>query len=264
MPKSTGAGRSAKVSALGIGGIALWMLGYADTAMASAEQGVQAAQNSENPYDLAFALINLHIVTMFRREFAKAREVAEHALRIIEEKQFEWLRTSTVWSLYACQVLGGERTAIEQVKKAFDAYFASEAKLYRPTNCTVLAECCGVLNQPELGLSIIDQAVAGMIETQQRMAEPETWRVKGELVLRLESEAEEAEACFRKAIATAREQKSKIWELRATVSLARFLKHSQRKPEARESLAEIYGWFTEGQDTPDLQQARALLARLSS
>jgi predicted oxidoreductase (fatty acid repression mutant protein) len=274
MPESIGAGKSAKVSALGIDAIALWMLGFPDTAISSAEEGVRVAQESRNSYDSAFALINLHIVTLFRREYAKAREVAEHALRIIEEKHFEWLRTSIVWSLYACQVLGAERTGIDQVKTAFDAYFASEAKLYRPMNCTVLAECWGVLNQPALGLSMIDQAVSGTLETDQRMAEPETWRVKGELVLRLPSEnlgpkgldshAEEAEGCFRKAIATARARKSKTWELRATVSLARLLQRSQKTAEVRESLAEVYGWFTEGLETPDLKQAQILLAQLST
>ena len=273
MPASASAGKGAKIDALGIDGIALWMLGYPDQAVSSAEEGVRAAQESGNPYDLAFALINLHIVVQFRREFAKASEIAERALRIIEEKKFEWLRTSIVWSLYACQTLGAERTEIDQVKEGFDDYFASEAKLYRPTNCTVLAECCGVLNQPELGLSMIEQAVSGILETDQRMTEPDTWRVKGDLVLRLGSKdgrsigpasREEAEVCFRKAVETARAQGSKMLELRATVSLAQLLEHSTGKAEARDALAEIFGWFTEGLDTPDLQQARFMLERMSA
>ncbi len=226
MPASASAGKGAKIDSLGIDGIALWMLGYPDQAVSSAEEGVRAAQESGNPYDLAFALINLHIVVQFRREFAKASEIAERALRIIEEKKFEWLRTSIVWSLYACQTLGAERTEIDQVKEGFDDYFASEAKLYRPTNCTVLAECC-VLNQPELGLSMIEQAVSGILETDQRMTEPDTWRVKGDLVLRLGSKdgrsigpasREEAEVCFRSAVEIARAQGSKMLELRATAS----------------------------------------------
>lgn len=163
---------------------------------------------------------------------------------------------------------------IDQVRKAFDAYFASEAKLYRPTNCTVLAECCGVLGQPEFGLAMIDEAVSCMTETNERMTEVETWRVKGELAVQLAAQSvrtgkhldsqEEAEACFRRAIETARGQKAKIWELRATVSLARLLERSERKSEAQKVLAEIHGWFSEGSETPDLQQARSLLEALSS
>jgi adenylate cyclase len=105
------------------------------------------------------------------------------------------------------------------------------------------------------------------------MTEPDTWRVKGDLVLRLGSKdrrsigpasREEAEVCFRKAIETARARGSKMLELRATVSLAQLLEHSKGKAEARDALAEIFGWFTEGLDTPDLQQARFMLERMSA
>jgi tetratricopeptide (TPR) repeat protein len=274
MPGSVSAsGGLVKCFCLGIDAIALWMLGYPESSNRAAEEGLRFAQAEENPYDTALALINLHIVTLFRREFIKAREVAERALRIIDEGKFEWLRTSIVWSLYVCQILGNEQTKIDQTKEALGSYLASEARLYKATNCAVLAECYGVLNQPELGLSMIDQAVSCMLETNERMTEAETWRVKGDLTLRLAAKGgrpgehlgfrEEAETCFRKAIETARGQNAKIWELRATVSLAHLLERSERKPEAQESLAEIYGWFSEGLDTPDLQQARELLESLS-
>jgi tetratricopeptide (TPR) repeat protein len=271
----TPAGGILKCYSLGIDAMALWMLGYPERAISSAEEGVHFAHKEENPYDMALALINLHIVTLFRREFVKAREIAERALSIINENHFEWLRTSIVWSLYVSQILGSEGTHIDKAKEAFDTYFATEAKLYMATNCMVLAECYGAFDQPEQGLAMIDQALSCMVETNERMTEAETWRVKGDLTLRLAEKAgctskhldsprEEAEGCFRSAIAIARRQNSKIWELRASVSLAQLLERSDRKSEAKEALNGIYGWFSEGLDTPDLQQAQTLLKTLSS
>jgi predicted ATPase len=93
------------------------------------------------------------------------------------------------------------------------------------------------------------------------MDEAELCRVKGEL-LQMSGKVGEAEACFRQAIAVARGQESKSWELRATLSLSRLLQKDGRSEEARQLLSEIYGWFTEGFDTPDLQEARALLEEL--
>jgi tetratricopeptide (TPR) repeat protein len=270
----TPAGGILKCYSLGIDAMALWMLGYPERAIGSAEEGLRFAQEEENPYDMALALINLHIVTLFRREFVKAREIAERALSIIDKNHFEWLRTSIVWSLYVGQILGSEGTHIDKAKEAFDTYFATEAKLYKATNCMVLAECYGAFNQPEQGLAMIDQALSCMVETNERMTEAETWRVKGDLTLRLaaktgrtgkrlDSPRGEAEGCFRSAIAIARKQNSKIWELRASVNLAQLLECSDRKSEAKEALTEIYGWFSEGLDTPDLQQARKILEVLS-
>ena len=274
MPASSNGGRSAKIFSLGIDSLALWMLGYPDLALSKAYEGVEAATESKNPYDQAFALLQVHELVMFRREYSTALEIVDRAIRIAAEKKFEWLETSAIWSRDACRILAGMSDGIDQVRKAFDAYFASEAKLYRPTNCTVLAECCGVLGQPEFGLAMIDEAVSCMTETNERMTEVETWRVKGELAVQLAAQSvrtakhldsqEEAEACFRRAIETARGQKAKIWELRATVSLARLLERSERKSEAQKVLAEIHGWFSEGSETPDLQQARSLLEALSS
>jgi predicted ATPase len=102
-----------------------------------------------------------------------------------------------------------------------------------------------------------------------RHYEAEIYRLKGELTLtqssvqRLESRVKEAEECFRKAIETARRQQAKSLELRATMSLTRLWQHQGKKEEARQLLAEVYGWFTEGFDTKDLQEAKALLAELT-
>jgi len=117
-----------------------------------------------------------------------------------------------------------------------------------------------------MGLVAMDQAQAWIERTGMRATEAEVWHVRGELLLmadRLRSgDADEAEACFDRALAVAREQQARWLELRASVSLARLWQAQGRREEARELLSGIYDWFTEGFDTVDLVEAKALLAEL--
>ena len=271
MPAPLSGGR-AKISTLAIDALVLWMLGYPDQAEASATKGVREAQEAQNKAAETFARIQLHVVVMLRREFTRALEIAVRALGIATEKQLEWYRTSTSWSMEACRVLGCAERSIDRAQKTFDAYFASEAKLYKPYIYTVLAECCGVVGQIEEGISRVEQAISAMRETNERMSEPETWRVKASLLLRLadtttdraQALREEGERCLRTAISTAQSQASKSWELRAAVDLGHLLKKSRREAEAASIVRPVYSWFTEGFDTPDLARARALLEELSA
>jgi hypothetical protein len=212
---------------------------------------------------------------LFRREFARALEFADRGMRIAAEKQFEWLQTALGWSRDACRVLAGMDKSIVNTKSAFELYFGTEGKIYKPDNCTVLAECCGVLQQPDVGLPMIDEAFSAMNETDERRGEPETWRVKGTLLLQLaergdyreksaEALKEEAEDCFRKAIKIANAKGSKAWELRAAITFARFLIGSNRHDDARRELLAVHDWFTEGFDTPDFLEATALLQELAN
>ena len=152
-----------------------------------------------------------------------------------------------------------------------------------------LAEALGRAGVAEEGLGIVEEMLAQVERTGECWSEAELWRVKGELLLQRPSSpaqspsspallprtawekgGEEAEACFRRAIEVARGQEARSWELRATTSLARLLRavdcqraiHRGRAAEGREMLAAIYGWFTEGFDTPDLVEAKALLGTL--
>nr|NIO71038.1 tetratricopeptide repeat protein [Anaerolineae bacterium] len=124
------------------------------------------------------------------------------------------------------------------------------------------AEAYGKAGQAEEGLSVLAEALALVEKTGERYYEAELRRLKGELLLMQGDEAE-AEASFDKAIEVARRQQAKSWELRATVSLCRLWRKQGRVDEARQMLAEIYGWFTEGFDTADLKEAKALLEELS-
>ena len=114
----------------------------------------------------------------------------------------------------------------------------------------------------EKGLSVLDKALAEVDERGNREFWAEVYRLKGEVLLQ-QSKVEEAEECFRKAIEIAQQQQAKSWELRAAMSLARLWQRQGKKAEARELLASVYNWFTEGFDTKDLQDAKVLLEALS-
>ncbi|MBN1402550.1 MAG: hypothetical protein JXA74_17045, partial [Anaerolineae bacterium] len=120
----------------------------------------------------------------------------------------------------------------------------------------------GRAGRAEEGLALLDEALEQVERTGERWEEAELRRLQGELLRQRGDDPEAVEECYRQAIAVAQRQEARSWELRATTSLARLLRDQGRAAEAREALAAIYGWFTEGFDTPDLVEARALLAEL--
>ena len=141
---------------------------------------------------------------------------------------------------------------------------ATGAELARPYFLALLAEAYGIIGQPETGLTALAEALTHTDKIGERWYESELHRLKGELLLQQSSDNQaEAESCFHHAIAIAQNQQAKAWELRAATSLARLWQHQGKRAEARELLAPVYGWFTEGFDTADLQDAKALLEELA-
>jgi predicted ATPase len=161
------------------------------------------------------------------------------------------------------------------------------AALLRPWYLAFLSDACWKSEQTEEGLSAVAEALAAVEKNGERYNEPELYRLKGELLLAQESRSQkakgkrqklkitnpqsltpnpraEAEACFHKAIEIARQQSAKSLELRAVMSLSQLWQQQGKKTEARQMLAEIYDWFTEGFDTKDLQEAKALLQELTT
>ena len=165
------------------------------------------------------------------------------------------------WALTA-QGEGAE--GIAQMRQGLVAYRATGAELHRPYFLSLLAEAYGKVGQPEEGLTVLVEALATVDNTGERNWEAELHRRKGELLLMQQGQkVGEAEECFRKALDTARRQQAKSLELRAAMSLSRLWQQQGKQEEARQMLAEIYGWFTEGFDTADLQEAKALLEELA-
>ena len=136
--------------------------------------------------------------------------------------------------------------------------------LARPRGLVLLAEATGYTGQVEEGLRLLAEALAALETSGQGDLLAEAYRLQGELLLRQAlPDASQAEACFQQALAAARRQQAKSWELRVALSLSRLWQGQGKRAKARELLAPVYGWFTEGFDTPDLQEASALLTALA-
>jgi predicted ATPase len=164
---------------------------------------------------------------------------------------------------------GQGEEGIAQMRRGLAACRATGAELERPFYLTLLAEAYGKGGQVEEGLQVLAEALDAVDKSGERFCEAELYRLKGALTLarsRVQGLTsivqKEAEACFLNAIKVARQQQAKSWELRATVSLARLWQQQGKTTEAHRMLSEIYGWFTEGFDTKDLQEAKALLEEL--
>jgi predicted ATPase len=150
---------------------------------------------------------------------------------------------------------------ISLLRRGSTAYRATGAELLMPHYIALLAETCEVSGQIEEAATQLEEALEIVKRTGERWLEAELYRHKGQLLLR-QGNSEAAEELYRKALSIAREQEAKLWELRAAASLTRLRRDQGRRAEAYDLLAPIYGWFTEGFDTPDLKEAKALLEEL--
>jgi predicted ATPase len=161
---------------------------------------------------------------------------------------------------------GQGEEGIAQIRQGLTAYRATGAEMARPYFLTLLAEAHGKVGEAEQGLAALGEALAQVEQTGERWYEAGLYRLKGELLLAQagpKGKTEEVEQCFLQALAVARRQQAKSLELRAATSLARLWQQQGKHHEAHDTLSEIYGWFTEGFDTKDLQEAKALLDELS-
>ena len=247
----------------------IWFLGYPDQALKLSYQAMTLARELSHPHSQAYALGLAAALHQLRREGQAAQEQAEAAMTLSTAQGFPlWVAWGTVlrgWAL-AKQERGEE--GISQIRRGMATFRATGAEVSRPYLPALLAEAHEKAGQVEEGLSSLAEALAAVDNSGERWYEAELYRLKGELTLQSKvesqkSKAEEAEACFLKAIEVARKQQAKFLELRATTSLARLWQQQAKRSEAHKLLAEVYDWFTEGFDTKDLQEAKALIEELS-
>jgi predicted ATPase len=201
----------------------------------------------------------------FRREAQATHERAEVVTAFATDQGFpEWVALGTLFRGWALTEQGQEE-GIAQMGQGLGAHRAIGAEVSRTYYLGLVAEAYGRVGQGEEGLKMLAEALAFVGESEERYREAELYRLKGELILQSEvsNRQVEVEECFQQAIAIARRQSAKSLELRAVTSLARLWQQQDKRDEARQMLAEIYGWFTEGFDTKDLQEAKALLAELA-
>jgi predicted ATPase len=161
---------------------------------------------------------------------------------------------------WALAVTGHRGEGITQIQQGLAAYRATGAAAYRPYHLALLAEVFTKMGQTTEGLEALAEALATLAKSRARWWEAELYRLRGELLLQhTAAQPVEAQACFQQALAVARRQQAKSLELRAAMSLARLWRHQGKRTEAHQLLVKVYGWFTEGFDTADLQEAKALL-----
>jgi predicted ATPase len=159
---------------------------------------------------------------------------------------------------------GQDAAGLAQMHQGLAAISAMGETVARPYCLVPLAEAMGHTGQVAAGLHLITEALGVLEANRQGYLLAEAYRLQGELLLRqAQPDAAQAKACFQHALAIARSQQAKSWELRAAMSLARLWQQQGRRTEAYDLLAPVYGWFTEGFDTADLQEARALLQELA-
>jgi len=217
-----------------------------------------------HPFSLGFALVFAAIVHQFRRERRGTQECAEAAISLAIEQGFPLCRArGAMLRSWALAHRGQAQEGIEQITKGLRAHHATGAELLRSYFLALLAEAHGTMGQPEAGLTALTEALTFAETTGERWYEAELYRLKGELLLQQNSDNQaEAETCFHHALDITRNQQAKSLELRAATSLARLWQQQGKRQGAHDLLAPVYHWFTEGFDTADLQEAKALLDTL--
>jgi class 3 adenylate cyclase/predicted ATPase len=243
----------------------LWLLGYPSQALQRSHEAITLAQELSHAYSLVLALSFAARLHQCRREGQAAQERAEATIALATEQGFaQSLAVGTSLRGWALVEQGQRETGIAQMRQGIAALQATGAEAHRLYFLALLAEAHGKVGQAEEGLTVLAEALAAMEKAGQRPHEPELHRLKGELLLRQAvPDTPQAEAGFQEALTVARQQQAKSLELRAAMSLSRLWQQQGKRAEARELLAPIYGWFTEGFDTADLQEAKALLEELS-
>jgi predicted ATPase len=243
----------------------LWWLGYPEQGLVRNDEAMILAQQSAHAFSLGFALTSAAVFHQCRREGSTAREKAEAAIILATEQGFPfWKAFGLILHGWALAHQGQTQEGLEQIRQGLTAWRATGAEQLRPYFLALLAEAYGIMEQPQAGLTVLTEALTLVDKTGERWYESEIHRLKGVLLLQQsENHYAEALACFQQALDVARSLRAKSLELRAATSLARLWQQQGRCAEAYQLLAEVYGWFTEGFDTADLQEAKALLEELA-
>jgi class 3 adenylate cyclase/tetratricopeptide (TPR) repeat protein len=241
----------------------LVILGYPLTALSKAHELLAAARLSSDPFYIAGALFGDLMHHLLLRDTRMLAERADAMLSIATEHEIPiHLIVATFFRGWAMAAAGRGEESIAEMRRSISDLVVAEA-LSTALMLVSLAETCGKNGRVEEALDLVAKGLATAEQTGMRVAEAELHRLKGELLMIKDlGNVAEAEHCLCTAIDVARGQGARLFELRATVSLARLLKQQGETDEARQMLGAIYGWFTEGFDLPDLEEAKALLEEL--
>jgi predicted ATPase len=242
----------------------LWLLGYPDQALAHIHEAMALAHALLHPFSLAYARCWAAIVSQWRRDVLAVYEQAEAAITLSTEQRFLlWEAVGTILRGWVLALQDQDEEGLAQVLQGIAAFRATGAALVVPYYCTLLVEVSAHLGHIEDGLQALAEAHTLVEQQEERWWEAEVHRLRGVLLLRQSGISQaEAETWLQRALDVARRQEAKSLELRAAMSLGRLWQQQGKQAEAQALLAPIYGWFTEGFDTADLQEAKALLEEL--
>ena len=255
-------GINPQVSLLAFLGIVLSCLGFPDKALARSSAAIAEARKLAHPSSLTLSLSIGTLPLSFAGDDVGLNERAAQLVAAATEQGFPvYGAMGTIHRGWVMVKNGDVTRGISLLRSGSAAYRATGTEMWTPHNTTLLAQACEIAGQIEEALAILDVALQIVERTRARWFEGELNRHKGRLLLK-KGHTEAAEELYFKALCIAVEQEAKLWELRAAASLARLRRDQGRRAEARDLLAPVYGWFTEGFDTRDLKEAKALLDEL--
>ena len=244
--------------------LTLWMLGYPEAALADAEHGLRDAREIGQAATLMFALAFASDTYIHCRKYLTANALVDELVALADEKGSLYWKAAGMMNHGRVLVLTGKAPdAVHIMTSGITAWRSTGATVWTPLCLSYLARAYAELGKEDDAWRCIGEAT-NLIETnKESYCEAEVNRITGEIALKsLQPDAAKAEAYFERALAVARRQQAKSWELRAAMSMARLKRDQGKRDEARGLLAPVYGWFTEGFDTLDLKEAKALLDEL--
>jgi predicted ATPase len=256
-------GHDARVTALYWRAVTLWVLGYPDKAAADTDNALKDAREIGQAATLMRALRFASIPHVFCGNYTTANALLDDLLVLADEKGALFWKAFGMCSLLA--LIGKAPDSVEMLTSGISAWRSTGATLWMPFYLSCLARACAELGQLDDAWRSIGDAMTTVETTKESWCEAEANRMAGEVALKSPvPDAAKAEAYFERALAVARQQQAKSWELRAAMSMARLWGDQGKRDEARDLLAPVYGWFTEGFGTLDLKQAKTLLEELAS
>ena len=265
-PLATRFGQDVRVAALSYRSWALWMLGYPDAALVDASQLLKEAREIGQAAALMYALLHASLIHIQCGNYATAKAETDELLTLANEKNALFWKANGM-SMQGCvlAVTGRAADAVQMVTSGITALRSTGSTVFIPLYLSYLARAHAELGQFEKAWRCIDEAMTAAQTSKERWHEAEICRLAGEIAV-LSSSADVAKAAeyFERGLAIAREQQARSWELRAAMSLARLWHDQGKRQQGRNYLASVLGWFTEGFDTLDLREARALLNLLAS
>jgi class 3 adenylate cyclase/predicted ATPase len=254
-------GQDVRVAALSYRSWALWMLGYPDAALVDASRAIEEAREIGQAATLMYALVHACVIYIECGNYSAANEGLNELVSLAEEKGAQFWKALGL-SVRGCLLVstGRPADAIHVITSSITALQSTGSTVWLPLHLSYLARAYVELGQFDDARRCIAEAIAGIETSKEKWHEAEIYRIAGEIaLLSPQPDAAKAETYFHQALAIARAQGSRSWELRATMSLARLWGDQGRRRDGCDSLASVLGWFTEGFDTFDFRQAKVLL-----